>query len=217
VLVVSPTGLNLGASDSQALFQVSNGGGGTLTVTSVTETEPWLSVAPSSVDVNGLGSYQVSVDRTGLPTGTFSGSITVDSTAGSTLVSVVMSVVAAATGADAGYHYVLLVDPDTLDTVAQAEAVPVDGVYSYQLEDVPSGSYLLFAGSDTDNDFFICGGSEACGAFPTFGTPETLEVTHDQSGLDFVTGFQQSVGASSAGREDPAPALRRMRTRELER
>jgi len=129
----------------------------------------------------------------------------------------VMSVVAAATGADAGFHYVLLVDPVTLDTVAQADVASAGGVYTYQLDDVPSGSYLLYAGSDPDNDFLICSGSEACGAFPTLGTPEPLQVTDDQSGLDFVTGFQQSVGASHAGEEDPTPALRRMRTRELER
>jgi serine protease len=217
VLVVTPTGLNFGTSDTSAQILISNGGGGTLTVTSVTETEPWLAVAPQSVDGNGLGSYQVSVDRGGLSTGTFSGTISVASSAGNATVAVVMSVVVAATGADAGYHYVILVDPETLDTVAQAETTPLDGVYTYQLEDVPSGSYLLYAGSDPDNDFLICGGSEACGAFPTLGTPETLEVTNDRSALDFVTGFQQTVGAGSAGDGQAKPGLRRIRTRALER
>jgi serine protease len=217
VLVLTPTGLNFGTSDTQATFQVANGGGGSLTVTSVSEGEPWLAVAPSDVDANGLGSYQVTVDRTALATGTFSAAIDVVTSAGNATVSVVMSVVAAASGADAGYHYVILVDPDTLDTISQAEAVPVDGVYSYQLDDVPAGSYLLYAGSDPDNDFLLCGGSEACGAFPTLGTPELLEVTGDRSGLDFVTGFQQTIGANAAGETPERVTLRRMRTRQLER
>jgi serine protease len=171
-------------------------------------------VAPAAVDGNGLGTYQVTVDRSGLATGTFTGTITVASSAGSAAVSVVMSVFSVSAGADAGYHYVILVDPDTLDTVAQAESVPAAGQYVYELDDVEAGAYLLYAGSDPDNDFRICGGSEACGTFPTFGTPELLQVTHDRSGLDFVTGFQQTVGASSAGGERP-PALRRLRRRAI--
>ncbi len=41
-LLVSPTGLNLGTSQTQTSFQVSNGGGGTLTIASVTDDQPWL-------------------------------------------------------------------------------------------------------------------------------------------------------------------------------
>jgi serine protease len=216
VLVVNPTGLNLGPTDTQSFFEVWNGGGGTLTVTSVTEGEPWLSVVAEDVNANGLGRYLVSVDRTGLPAGTFSGDITVASSAGSATVSVVMSVIAAAPGADAGFHYVILVDPDTLATVAEAETVAVGGVYAFQLADVPAGTYLLYAGSDPDNDFLLCAGSDACGAFPTLGTPEPIQVTSDRAGLGFVTGFQQTVGATSAGEEPrPRPALRRLRTRGL--
>ena len=216
VLVVNPTGLNLGASDTQAFFEVWNGGGGTLTITSVTEGEPWLSVAPAEVDGNGLGSYEVTVDRSGLAPGTYSGDISVASSAGSATVSVVMSVVTASPGADAGFHYVVLVDPGTLAPVAQAEAAAIGGVYSYQLTGVPAGSYLLYAGSDPDHDLSLCGTAEACGAFPTLGSPEPLEVTHDQSGIDFVTGFQQVVGATRVGgKPEPGLGLRRIGTRAL--
>ena len=45
ILLVSPTGLNLGTAATQATFQVSNGGGGTLSVTAVSDDQPWLSVA----------------------------------------------------------------------------------------------------------------------------------------------------------------------------
>ena len=53
---MNPTGLNLGTTLTTASFQVSNGGGGTLTVSSVSEPEPWLTVSPSRG--NGLGTYR---------------------------------------------------------------------------------------------------------------------------------------------------------------
>jgi serine protease len=83
---------------------------------------------------------------------------------------------------------------------------------------VPSGTYLLYAGSDTDNDFFICGTGEACGAYPTLGSPELIEVTGDVTALDFVSGFLQTLGsAASAGGDEPGPRLRRLRNRQLQR
>jgi serine protease len=130
-----------------------------------------------------------------------------------------MSVESTSSEVDAGFHYVVLVDPDTLDTVAEADVAVAGGRYAFSLQDVPAGSYLLYAGSDLDNDFLICDGGEACGAWPTLGSPEVLDVTSDLSGLDFVTGFQQSVGTSAASPGgSPADAgLRRLRLRSLGR
>jgi serine protease len=215
ILLVSPTSLNLGTSLTQASFVVSNGGGGDLMVSSVTETEDWLSVSPSS----GLGNYTVTVDRDGLADGTYTGIIEVESSAGSATVSVVMAVHSGTASPDAGFHYVLVVDPDTFDSVAQFDVAAVDGAYPYAFGAVPSGTYLLFAGSDTDNDFFICGTGEACGAYPTLGTPELIEVDGDLSGLDFITGFLQTLGsgAASAGDGPPPEGLRRLRGRRLAR
>ncbi len=112
----------------------------------------------------------------------------------------------------------LLIDPDNFESVAQFEATAVGGKYTYALDAVPSGTYLLYAGSDTDNDLFICGTGEACGAYPTLGSPELIEVTSDLSGLDFVSGFLQTLGsgATSAGGE-PGPRLRRLHSRQLAR
>ena len=56
ILLVSPTGLNLGTAGTQATFQATNGGGGTLSVTAVTDDQPWLTVAAAAVDGNGVGS-----------------------------------------------------------------------------------------------------------------------------------------------------------------
>jgi serine protease len=129
-----------------------------------------------------------------------------------------MAVVASSSGANAGFHYVLLVDPTSLDAVAQLDVAASSGGYPYTLTNVPAGSYLLFAGSDSDNDFVICGTGEACGAFPTLGSPEIVQVTSDRSSLDFVTGFLQTLGSSAANAGgEPRAGLRRQRSRQLRR
>jgi serine protease len=214
ILVVNPTSLNLGTTLTTASFQVSNGGGGTLTIEGVTENETWLSVSGS-----GLGTYTVTVNRTGLADGTYTGIITVDAGAeGEATVSVVMAKLTGAAAADAGYHYILVVDPNTFDTVAQFDDSETGGLYAFDFDAVPSGSYLLYAGSDTDNDFFICGTGEACGAWPTLGRPELIEVNEALTDLDFVSGFLQTLGsATSAGDGEPGPRLRRLRNRQLAR
>ena len=57
---------------------------------------------------------------------------------------------------------------------------------------------------DSDDDGLICDTGEACGAWPTLGvaTPVTV-TTADQAGLDFLAGFEASLGVASTG---PAPA-----------
>jgi serine protease len=214
ILLVSTGQLNLGTTLTSASFVVSNGGGGTLTIASVTDDQPWLSVSGS-----GLGTYTATVDRTGLADGTYTGTITVDAgSEGTATVSVVMAKLASAGSADAGFHYVLLLDPESFETVAQFDAAATAGLYAFDFADVPSGTYLLYAGSDSDNDFFICGTGEACGAYPTLGRPEPIEVTEDLSSLDFVSGFLQTLeSAATAGDTPPGPRPRRLRERELAR
>jgi serine protease len=219
LLLVDPTGLNLGTSQSQAPFQVANAGGGSLSISSVTDDQAWLSVAPLSVDGDGLGTYQVTVDRGGLANGTYTGTVTVTSNAGNATVSVVMAVLAGAPSADAGFHYVLVVDPVRFENVAQFDVPASGGAYDFDLSAVPSGFYLLYAGSDPDNNFFICGPGEACGAYPTLGIPELIEITGDRSNLDFVTGFLQTLAAGANAGPAPAesPGLPRRRPRALAR
>ncbi len=128
-----------------------------------------------------------------------------------------MAVVTSATSANAGFHYVLLMDPDTFDPIAQYEAAAVDGVYRFAFSHVPAGSYVLLAGSDADNDFFICSPGEACGAYPTLGSQATLEITSDRTDLDFVTGFLQSISGAGAAAGNPAASggVQRLRGKQL--
>ena len=114
----------------------------------------------------------------------------------------------------------LLIDPETFDPVAQFDAATrPTASYAFAFDDVPAGSYLLYAGSDTDNDFFICGTGEACGAYPTLGSPELIEMNGPLSNLDFVSGFLQTLGTgtTSEGGGPPREGLRRLRGRQLSR
>jgi serine protease len=96
---VTPTSLGFGATLSAATLQVENAGGGTLQINSVTEGSGWLSVSPDSVDGDGLGTYSVTVDRTGLTAGTYNATIMVNATTGTQNVPVSMSVASTAAGA----------------------------------------------------------------------------------------------------------------------
>ncbi|TMA36042.1 MAG: hypothetical protein E6J87_01705 [Deltaproteobacteria bacterium] len=100
--------------------------------------------------------------------------------------------------ADAGHHYVLLVRPGTLQTVAVQEANATNGAYQFNFTNVSPGDYILVAGTDSDGDTKICDPGEACGAFPTTESAEAITVDSDRAGLQFVTGFAVDVGAAAA-------------------
>jgi hypothetical protein len=79
VIILNPPSLNFGAdtvgnSSGNQSFQVSNGGGGTLTWT-VTADQGWITYTPAGGSDSGI--VTVSVDPSGKTAGTYSGTITV--------------------------------------------------------------------------------------------------------------------------------------------
>lgn len=90
VLGVNPTSLTISNSQTTGNFFISNLGGGTLNW-SLSENVPWLMAAPTSGA--NTGTVTVTVDRTGLLPGSYSGNIGVNSNGGSTTVTVHMNVV----------------------------------------------------------------------------------------------------------------------------
>lgn len=93
---------------------------------------------------------------------------------------------------DAGRHYVLLVDADTGETVEQAVVRASGGAYRFTIEPVPAGDYFLVAGTDLDNNLFICESGEACAEYPVNGLPQTIAVgNQDIEGLTFNTRYQR--------------------------
>jgi serine protease len=93
-----------------------------------------------------------------------------------------------------------------LQTTAELDA---EGRYRFSFEEaVARGSYRIYAGSDIDNDRFICGAGETCGAWPTRDRPEDLLVDRDITGLDFDLAIEASFDIEMQQR-DVASSLER--------
>ena len=206
VLRVDPDGLNFGFLASELHVSAVNGGNDQqpLSIASVSfasdDGQSWLTMTPETVDASGLGSYRAIVNRTGLADGLYTGTIHFDTNENDVDVAVIMQVGAATSSqADAGHHFILLVDPGTFETVAIEEADASGGAYSFTFDGVKPGDYLLFAGTDSDGDTIICDAGEACGAFPTTDSVEPITIGSDRGDLRFVTGFETDVGAAAAG------------------
>ena len=190
--------LNFGSSASTLDLALENRGKGELQLLEITTTQSWASVEPVEVDANRLGMYSVNVDRTGVPTGVYRAELTITSSVNTTSVSVLMSVAAESTGGDVGSVYLLLIDPQTEDVNAQAQATSNNGQYQFQFQGVDPGSYQLIAGSDTNNDLFICDASEACGSYLTADQPILIDLNTDLEGIDFPVEYLISIPTINA-------------------
>ena len=196
ILSVTPGSLAFGSVSTEFTLTVSNAGTGNLNVMTVSDDASWLSVAPDSVDASGLGTYTATADRTGLMDGIFQATITVTSGANDVTVPITLQVASAAFEANAGLHFVLLVDATTDMVVKQVVVLPRNGLYTYTFTDVDPGSYQIIAGTDFDNDLFVCDGGESCGVYQTVESPTTIAVNQDMSGLDFATSYRLNIVVS---------------------
>ncbi|MCR5883134.1 S8 family serine peptidase [Rhizobacter sp. J219] len=203
LLVATPGTLNFTPATTSQTLVLSNNGSQALTVTAVNVTPGtnWLTVTPPAAP-NGLGTYTVTVNRTGLTPGAYNASIEFVSTANTVSVPVVLQVTAGGgTGPspNLGELYILLVDPDTMTGVDQVRARATGGVYNFQFTGVAAGTYILVAGSDPDNDDVLCNVGEACGAYLTLDEPVRVTVNANRSGLNFSAGYVTSIGAQGLG------------------
>lgn len=217
-LAVNPASLNFGTALTTQTLTVSNGGTGILTVNPPTEDSGgWLNVTATQIDANGLGVYTVAVRRESLADGVYRATITFVSNAGTFQVPVIMQVASEVSTNAVGQQYVLLIDPNTGDTVKSVAAQPQeDGSHAFTLSGIPAGTYQLFAGSDSNNDQFICDDGESCGAYLTLDSPVLVEVDRNLSGLGFVSSFTVNLAASqSAGKDEPERKLRRGSRKQL--
>lgn len=190
VLRVVPQDLSFGTSLESATVTASNSYGGTLQISSITPNESWISVNPTS---GGEGEYTINVTRSELPDGVYSTTIKFASNGGDVAVNVRMNVgVPNAGGGDVGTLYVLLVDPDTLETIAQTETT-ADRQYQFSFDGVPQGEYLLTAGTDMNDDLYIDDEGEAFGEYPVSSQPQLLNITGDLTGLSFSVTYLMNV------------------------
>ncbi len=222
LLSITPSSLNFGASATSSDLVVSNVGGGSITVNTITVTpggaQSWLTVSPQTIDADGLGIYRASVDRATVAEGTYTATISFNTTAGTLSVPVLMQQFDATSTDDAGFHYIEVFDPDTLTSVASGTATATDGSYDYTVSSVPFGEHLIYAGSNFDNDADICDRGESCGAYLSLDQPTALRVDSDKSGVDFATGFDLFFDAlrlpdrslSATPRSDDSPATKQV-------
>ncbi|GAA3946924.1 S8 family serine peptidase [Allohahella marinimesophila] len=98
---------------------------------------------------------------------------------------------------DAGAHYVLLVEVDTGEDY-QFIANVSNGFYDFAFSEIPAGNYQVYAGSDMDNDGFICDTGEACAAFPLRNLPDIIRLATDRNDIDFQTGFEDDIAAEGS-------------------
>ena len=197
-IVATPSQLGMGSDETTALVALTNEGEAPASVISVETSAPWLAVSAATVDGEGLGSYEVSIDRTGLADALYAGSITFNlDTGDDVVVSVSMRVGSVDISGDVGQVYLLLLDTN-FNVVDNTVAVDQgNGVYDYSFSGVSAGQYFVLGGSDIDNDLFICQLGEACGGYPTLDQLTAIDVLNTDIGeLDFLVDILSNFGIS---------------------
>ena len=212
VLVLGATQVGFDASTEERTVGVQNGGQGLLEVfqvlPSVDSGGNWLSVeaigAPGSTTSDTAG-ILIEVDRLGLSPGIYTGAVDVESSGGGATIEITMTV-GAAGEADLDI-FVLVIDIDSFETVAQRVVnLSSDGDYSFAT--LPAGTYYVVAGSDVDNDGFICDeGEPYCGFYPSLDLIESLTIEDESttfSGIDFpVQSLFKNISSAPAGNDSP--------------
>ncbi len=207
VLGVTPLALSFGAHTSTLSAQVANFGSGALDVTTVTPDMPWLGAlaVASTSSASDTASITVSIDRTGLADGSYSGTVTVDSNGGAQVIDV--SMIVDTTPPPNIDLFVVLLDSVTFDPVAGATVNPSTGL-DYAISDPPAGDYYLVCGSDDDNDGSIFGPGDLYGGmYPSMNDPIVLTIGAHQtlSGRNFpVSAFAGLMASGGPGYRLPA-------------
>ena len=213
-LTASTSSLNFGSNADTLELVLQNSGNGELSIVEIQTSETWLSLDDSQTDPAGLGVYRVSVDREGVDSGIYSGEILAISTVNEVRINVIVAVVGAATGGDVGIVYVLLTDAESGESVGQFDASSNDGVYSFEINDLPAGSYELFGGTDADNDLFVCDAGEACGAYLTTDQPVLIELEEDLDSIQFPVEYRVAIPEfTGAGQQSAGDAVELRRNR----
>lgn len=173
-------------------------GGDSISVVGVSTDSEWLMVEARNVGANGIGTYDVSVDSAGLEDGTYKGFVRFESDRESEVaIQVNLRVGEFIPTGNAGYLYVLLIDALTGNIDVRGVAAN-EGSYMYSFTDVPVGEYYVAAGSDVDNDSYVCDPGETCGYYPSLGDFTLIRLDGDRPGTDFSAGLSESIGAQGS-------------------
>jgi serine protease len=183
---------------AEQLVSVETIGNGRISVIGTQASEPWLQIAPRQVNGNGVGTYAVTVDRNGLQDGLYSGSVEFTTDVGTVVkVQVNMRVGEFVPVGNAGYLYMLLIDANLGAVVMVGQGAAVEGQYTYHFDDVPLGDYYIAAGSDVNNDGYVCELGESCGFYPSLGEEAVIRVDNNRDDLNFPAGISPVITTSS--------------------
>jgi serine protease len=195
----------LGASTKILIF---NAGSGTCSGLAVSEDAGWLT--PSLSGTTAPAQLTLQVNRSGLTTGPYSGTVTVTSSCGSQMIAVAMTVGstdiageesdtlrdeiddflspgANCTQPDVGEVICLLIDANSGDP-KYFTRTDKSACYRFQFGGIAPASYLVLCGIDENLDGQICadGEDEGCFAHPNLVNPEPIEVTSTTKKNDLV-------------------------------
>ena len=209
LLTVSLDKITLGSTLTSVDITVDKNGNDPINVQSVTFDKPWVAIEEINPGAGERGEfpaqYRVKVDRTGLDPGEYEAAITIESENNTPEVSVFMQVADVADVAD-GALYVQLIDPDSFETVYRQTVTSEAGLYRFSFAGVTAGRYLIFAGTNLDNDALIGDDGEVNGAYLSLSQPVTLQVDQNLSELNFDAGFNLILSAQA--RQASAPGRR---------
>ncbi|MBT8342911.1 MAG: S8 family serine peptidase [Desulfatitalea sp.] len=161
--------------------------------------DAWLSISPTFVGVD-TARYTIFVQRHQLSGGLHCQRVTVSAATSTVTVPVTVEVLPDP-AASAAIQYLLLREyyaPYKL-ALDPIPLWPVNGSYTFRLEGIPKGSYILMASSDIDGDLRLLEKGEAVGGYPSLGEMQPIDLYYDIGGIQFVTGFSL---ASSLQPED---------------
>ncbi|WP_097458551.1 S8 family serine peptidase [Mangrovitalea sediminis] len=196
-----------GSADTQTLDLKPLGDISAITGVSISSGATWLTATPASFS-NGLADYQTTLKvdttqlkldqgyRTELTVSYFS-----SGNARSLTVPVIVRLGDNVADRNAGRQFVLLTTLNadgSMKTVKQATAQLSNGVYTFYFDNVPAGQYYLSAGSDLDNDGYICSSGESCAEYPVNGAPQLITVGTTPISVDLTTSYRRPVASQQS-------------------
>jgi len=216
-VVANPSSLDFGSFQTEATLTLSLGLSSE-GVSAFSSDSAALTITARSVDANGLGSYLLTVNRSALATnGSHYLNARFSLSSGRTLLVPVVATKTASGSTRAGGFgpvYVLVVDPASGDVIGdlQATATPTSTGYRWSISGVPKRSVALIAGTDLDNDGYLCQRGEACGGYPVLEAVidgQGIEVTGNRSDLNFQVAPLSGISAQGASGQGGARGWRR--------
>ncbi len=193
VLLAKPAVVRLGYDQPSVTLFIQKVGTGDAGIENVQSDQAWLQATPLSVDNAGIGSYSISVDRSGLSGGVHVGRIILNNkgTINPFEVKVVVEVLPDL-DADVGHLYLLLRNSTNAETIDRLEINAQNGTYDFTFSKLEPGNYTLLAGTDLDNDGIINEQGEAVGSYISFSNQQPVVLSDNATGIDFLVGFDQN-------------------------